>query len=120
MTLARTRNDCWTASRRRTNRLCVASNAGMIVIAAMLLGMVEFAGAQDIFGRIVGTVTDSSGAVVPDVKVTVVNEATQASRDVTADRNGYFVADELPVGTYSVVSEKPGFKRVSKKDNSVT
>ena len=67
-----------------------------------------------------GTVTDSSGATVPDVKVTIVNEATQASREVTADRNGYFVADELPVGTYTVAAEKVGFKRTTKKGNAVT
>jgi carboxypeptidase family protein len=121
MILARPRNHSSITSRRATKCLCLASNARVILIAAMLLfGLAEFAIAQDIFGRIVGTVTDSSGAVVPDVKLTVVNEATQASRDVTADRNGYFVTDELPVGTYTVVAEKGGFKRSTKKGNVVT
>jgi hypothetical protein len=64
----------------------VAVNAIMILIAAMLLSAAaEFAVAQDIVGRIVGTVTDPSGAAVPDIKVTIVNEATQAGRDVTSD-----------------------------------
>jgi hypothetical protein len=122
MILARPKSHFSTTSRRATKRLCLATvNAPMIVISAiLLLGLVEFAVAQDIFGRIVGTVTDSSGATVPDVKVSIVNEATQASRDVTADRNGYFVADELPVGTYTVAAEKAGFKRVSKTGNVVT
>jgi hypothetical protein len=102
-----------------TKRLRLAAvNTLMILFAASLFsGAVEFAVAQDIFGRIVGTVTDSSGATVPDVKVTIVNEATQAGRDVTTDRNGYFVADELPVGTYSLVAEMAGFKRSTKKGN---
>jgi hypothetical protein len=97
-----------------------ALNALLIILAALLSGAVPFAAAQDIFGRIVGTVTDSSGATIPDVKVTIVNEATQASREVMTDRNGYFAADELPAGSYSVTAEKGGFKRVAKKGNDVT
>src|SRR5271154_2597696 len=74
----------------------------------MLLGMLlllSVAGstvAQDIFGRIAGTITDTSGAVVANAKVTLTNESTQISREVTADKNGYFVADQLPAGLYSV------------------
>src|SRR5260370_11619151 len=103
MILARPKSHQSITSRRATKRLCLAAgNVRMILLAALLLfGLVEFAIAQDIFGRIVGTVTDSSGAVVPYVKLTVVNEATQTSRDGTPDRNGYFVADELPVGIYT-------------------
>jgi len=105
---------CGTTRRLRS----AAVNALMILFTASLFfAAVEFAVAQDIFGRIVGTIADSSGATVADVKVTIVNEATQAGRDVTTDRNGYFVADELPVGTYSLVAEKVGFKKITKKGN---
>jgi len=83
----------------------VALHALILFFAlSVLQGIGQFASAQDIFGRIVGTVTDSSGATVPDVKVTIINEATQVPREVTTDRNGYFVADEVPVGTYSLVA----------------
>jgi hypothetical protein len=96
----------------------VAAEALMLLFAASLFSVAaDFAGAQDIFGRIVGTVTDPSGATVAGVKVTIVDEATQAGRDVTTDRNGYFVADELPVGTYSLIAERAGFKRTTKKGN---
>jgi len=96
----------------------VALHALILFFAlSVLQGIGQFASAQDIFGRIVGTVTDSSGATVPDVKVTIINEATQVPREVTTDRNGYFVADEVPVGTYSLVAEKPGFKKTTKKGN---
>jgi hypothetical protein len=92
-----------------------ALGALIILFAASLFpGAVEFAAAQDIFGRIAGTVTDTSGATVPDAKVAIVNEATQITRDVTTDEHGYFVADQLPVGTYSVVVEKGGFKKSTK------
>jgi len=86
----------------------------------LLLGTGEFVAAQDIFGRISGTVTDSSGAVVADAKITITNEATLISRSVTADKNGYFAADDLPAGTYSVTGEQNGFKKTTKEGNALT
>jgi Carboxypeptidase regulatory-like domain len=93
---------------------------------AVLLGFVLIVGgpgtaeAQDIFGRIAGTISDSSGGVVPDVKVTIVNEATKAEREITVNRNGYYIAEELEAGTYTVTAEKSGFKKVTKRGNVVT
>ena len=91
----------------------------VVLCAAVLLlvGAAEFAAAQDIFGHIAGTVTDSSGATVANAKVTITNEATLISRNVTADKNGYYAADELPAGTYSVTGEQTGFKTTTKKGN---
>jgi hypothetical protein len=122
MIVVRPKSHFSTHSCRAAKHLCsAATNALMFLIAATLLSAaVEFATAQDIFGRIVGTVTDSSGAAVPDVKVAIVDEATHASRDVISDRNGYFVADELPVGTYTLVAEKVGFKKTTEKGNVLT
>lgn len=67
--------------------------------------------AQNIFGRISGTVTDQAGAVVPNITVTITNEATQVARTTTTDGNGFYVADNLPVGSYNVTAEQSGFKR---------
>ncbi len=121
MSLLRPENQFSTIGCGTTKRLCLAAlNTLMILFAALVFSAtVEFAAAQDIFGRIVGTVTDTSGATIPDVKVSFVNEATQAGRYVTTDKNGYFIADELPVGTYSVMAEKAGFKRFTKRGNVV-
>jgi len=120
MILLRTENRFSTIHRgtiKRRLRLA-ASTTLMILFAALLFtGAVEFAAAQDIFGRIAGTVTDPSGGTVPDVKVTILNEATQVARDVWTNRNGYFVADEVPAGTYSLVAEKAGFKKTTEKGN---
>ena len=93
----------------------------IIVLAASLwFGAVEFAVAQDIFGRIVGTVTDSSGSAVPNAKVTITEEATQLSRVVITEKNGYFVAEELPVGAYTVTAEKAGFKKSTRVGNALS
>jgi hypothetical protein len=58
--------------------------------------------AQSISGKIIGTVTDSSGAVVPQASVDVTNEGTGAVRHLIADDAGNFVIAELPVGFYTV------------------
>jgi Carboxypeptidase regulatory-like domain len=76
--------------------------------------------AQDITGRIVGTVTDSSGATVPSVKVSIINEATKTSREFVTDKNGYFVADELQAASYTVAVEKEGFRKTTQKGNVLT
>ncbi|HET8923384.1 MAG TPA: TonB-dependent receptor [Candidatus Acidoferrum sp.] len=87
---------------------------------SMVPGTTQFALAQDIFGRIAGTITDQSGAVVANAKVTIINEATLVRRNVTAEKNGYFVADELPAGTYTVTAEQTGFKTITKRGNVLT
>ena len=83
-------------------------------------GAGQFATAQDIFGRIAGTITDSSGGAVPNAQVTIANEATLIRRNVAADKSGYFAADELPAGTYSITVEQNGFKATTKKGNVLT
>jgi hypothetical protein len=75
------------------------------------------AGAQDIFGRISGTVTDSTGAVMAKANVIVTNEATGIKRTVVADESGFFVVPNLVAGSYSVKVEQTGFKNVTKTGN---
>src|SRR5580693_3105584 len=96
----------------------MALHAIAITFALWLFsGPGQFAAAQDIFGRIAGTVTDSSGGAVANAQVMITNEATLIRRNVAADKNGYFAADELPAGTYSVTAEQNGFKTTTKKGN---
>src|SRR5271168_2816232 len=99
----------------------VAARALTIFVVLLVFTVaVNYVAAQDIFGRIAGTVVDSSGATVANAKITIVNEATQISRSISADKNGYFVADELPAGTYSVTGEQVGFKTTIKTGNVLT
>jgi hypothetical protein len=66
--------------------------------------------AQSTFGAIVGTVTDSSGAVVPSVKVTITSLQENVSREATGDELGNFQVLNLKAGTYAVAVESTGFK----------
>ena len=69
--------------------------------------------AQTVSGTILGTVTDSSGSVIPNAKVTIVNEGTGLTRTVQSDSNGEFTAPQLPTGHYTVIAELTGFKTMT-------
>ena len=85
-----------------------------IIFVLLFLGVVALT-AQEITGTILGTVTDSSGAVVPHAKVTVVNTDRNAvQRTTQTDNNGYYAAPLLPIGRYAVTVAAPGFKSFSK------
>ncbi|MBI3695150.1 MAG: carboxypeptidase regulatory-like domain-containing protein, partial [Acidobacteria bacterium] len=60
---------------------------------------------------IVGTVTDPSGGVVSGVRIFVTSEQTGLKREVTSNDRGVYAVPSLPVGSYSVSAEAPGFKR---------
>ena len=56
-----------------------------------------------------GTVSDTSGAVIPNAKVTLHKPLTNQSRTVTTDEQGFFRAEQLAVGSYEVRVEQMGF-----------
>src|SRR3954468_3961487 len=70
--------------------------------------------AQVNFGRISGSVQDSSGAVVPNVKILVLNEGTGVERSVASNESGDFIATNLAVGMYTLKLETPGFQAVTR------
>src|SRR5207253_10164036 len=66
--------------------------------------------------ELVGTVTDASGAVVPEVKVAVQNVGTQVTVNAQTNAAGYFDVPLLPPGTYSATFEHAGFQTVKRGD----
>jgi hypothetical protein len=71
--------------------------------------------AQTITASISGTVTDSTGAVLPNAKVTAVNASTGFTRSVTASATGGYQIPAVPVGEYAVTVELAGFKRDTRR-----
>ncbi len=67
--------------------------------------------AQTSQGRIQGTVTDSSGAVVAKAKVTITNTATGVVRAIATTAAGDYAAPNLDAGAYTVAVEAPGFQK---------
>jgi hypothetical protein len=67
-----------------------------------------------------GTVTDSSGAGVPDAKITAANANTGFNESTTTDSRGSFLFPRLPVGPYQVRVEKPGFATYAQSGITLT
>ncbi len=79
----------------------------LVTLCFALLGTAAYAQGT---GSIVGTVTDSSGAVVPNVNITITDTNTGFVRSTTSNGSGAYAAPELPIGQYQVRVEAPGFK----------
>ena len=80
-----------------------------IVSAAAFLAAACLAQTQT--ARLVGTVHDKTGAVVPNAKVTAVNAGTKAKTEATSNANGDYVLPALQPGTYSLTVEASGFRK---------
>ena len=70
--------------------------------------------AQTYEGRILGTITDQSGAAVREAKVTITNVDTGVGRELVTNDAGDYVAPNLAPGVYKVTVEAQGFTRMEK------
>ncbi|MGH9521469.1 MAG: TonB-dependent receptor domain-containing protein [Terriglobales bacterium] len=82
---------------------------------AVVLFLSSILVAQEYRGSINGTITDVSGAAVAGVTVRVTNVATNTSVDTATDERGYFQAQFLSPGTYSITAESRGFKKTQRQ-----
>jgi hypothetical protein len=74
---------------------------------------------QASYGNVIGTVTDPSGAAVPEVKVTVANVGTGVSVTTTTNGSGNYEASNLLPGAYTLTFSKPGFQASVQKNVTV-
>ena len=79
-----------------------------ILLLLVVLVLPYLAAAQE--GTILGTVTDPSGAAVPNADVTITNVGTGVVRSLTTNDVGQYLASNLPVGKYDVKCSASGFK----------
>ena len=86
----------------------------LAVILVLAFLVPSGAKAQDL-ATILGTVTDSSGSVMPDAQVTVSNDETGFTRKVTSDAEGGYSVARIPIGEYEITAEKAGFQTLVRK-----
>src|SRR6185295_1806944 len=77
----------------------------LLLCAESLFGQAEA-------GRITGTVTDATGAVVPKVEVAIVAVETNRRQELVTDSSGRYSSGPLRVGAYRIEAQAPGFKRL--------
>jgi hypothetical protein len=84
------------------------------LVTCFLLALAAVPGlAQSTFGEILGTVRDSSGAVVEGAQVTLANTGTTANRTLVTDANGSYAFKNIDVATYTLTITAPGFEKES-------
>jgi hypothetical protein len=92
---------------------CLRRIRFLFVLAVALIGFSFSTFAQQT--AIVGTVTDPSGAVVPNVSVTITNTDTGWSRVFPTNDAGQYVAPDLQIGHYDIKAQASGFKVAERK-----
>ena len=99
------------------NGLRAASTA---LVVFMLASAGFRAEAQVVYGSIVGTVQDPTGAVVPSAEVSIANNETGQTRQTTSDEQGnYNITNVLP-GRYNVTATATGFRTLTTQNLDVT
>lgn len=89
----------------RNKMLQIAAMAALLFIGMPLRAQTTSGAA------ITGRVTDHTGAVVPKATVIVTNEDTGVDQTLTTDSDGFYSAESLPVGQFTVSISKAGFER---------
>ena len=78
----------------------------MIISAVAFAASAIFAFAADISGKIVGTVKDPAGNLIPRAAATLTNKATGVKQTTQADDQGAFAFPVVPVGAYELVIKR--------------
>jgi hypothetical protein len=88
-----------------------------VILAALSATTIAFS--QTTTGRISGTVTDVSGAVIPGAAILTRNQSTGLQYKASTDERGFYVVPNLPVGDYSVEVDVQGFQKAAKSGLSL-
>ena len=92
----------------------------MVVTIALSSSVPAWGQSEATSGTVRGTVTDQKGGTIPQAKVTVRNLGTGYTRETQTGDDGYFTIPLLPVGTYELRIEKPGFSTAVRSDITVS
>src|SRR5215813_7474388 len=95
--------------RRSTASAAVAQLSTVLILLFVVSAVTMFAQTAG-SGTIIGTVTDQSGAVVPDATVTITDKATNTATRTTTNSAGHYVFANVNPGTYDIKITKQGFQ----------
>ena len=81
----------------------------LLVLLSLTLTVGEALNGEVVGALLSGTVTDSSGAAVPNAKISVMNIGTGVVREVRTDTLGFSTVPNLPAGSYDITTSAPSF-----------
>ena len=91
-------------------RLNPSSFVRLLFLLAVVALCVAPSPAQQTLGGITGSVSDSTGGVIPNVEVKIVGEQTGLTRTVKSNGSGEYLFVNLPIGTYTLTYTADGFE----------
>ena len=103
-------------SQRRPNWLVMLIAFALLAVCALP----SPADAQVLYGSLVGTVTDETGAAIPGATVTITHSGTGASRETATDSTGAYRFPTVQSGTYTVAVTLSGFRTFTRTEVPVT
>ena len=92
-------------------RTALRLRSGAIALALIWCVADAHSLAQAVYGSVRGTITDSSGAVLPGTSVTITSKARNTADTVVTDADGVYTKERLLPGTYEITAELQGFKQ---------
>jgi len=93
----------------------------LVLSLVILIGVASApASAQVLYGSLIGTVEDQSGAIVPNAKISITNKSTGFSRDTVTDAGGRYSVASIPGGSYVIKGTATGFKTITRNNVDVT
>ena len=103
---------------RRTVKARAIAAAVLGTVLCLLLPVIAHAQGNPA-GTLIGTISDPSGGVLPGVSVTVIGSTTGISRQTVSGAEGEWRVTALPLGTYKVLFELDGFKKLVRQGVTV-
>ena len=82
-----------------------------MILCVAVASLTPNARSQAVSGNIIGTITDPSGAAVPDAQVKITNVGTNASHQTSSNDSGNYTGANLAPGAYTITITKPGFQQ---------
>src|SRR5580700_1296884 len=110
-----TMSEAFGSKRIFTSRACTVA----ALLFAMVFSSVSLVG-QSATGNLSGTVTDASGAVIPNATVTLTDEATNTKRETVSNNSGVFNFAAVPPATYTVTISANGFRSWEQREITMT
>ncbi|HEU0005007.1 MAG TPA: carboxypeptidase-like regulatory domain-containing protein, partial [Terriglobia bacterium] len=83
-----------------------------LLVLGLALSLAPVVVAQTVTATLTGTVSDASGALVPNVKIVATNQGTKIEYTAQSNESGVYTIPFLPIGSYVVTGEVSGFKKV--------
>jgi hypothetical protein len=83
----------------------------LVLVILCVLGFARPSYGQSTFGKVLGTVKDPSGSLVPQAKVDLLNTGTNTNHSTITNANGAYEFVNIEIGNYKLTVEAPGFQK---------